>query len=220
MRSISAVPIGLVFSWLIGFSLIGLAQPPFGLTGDAAHGGEIAAQQCVSCHGPNGNSTSSSTPRLSGQIYPYLLIQEYILKTGERPSPVMNPVAANLSDQDIADLAAFWSSQTPAGAAWEGQDPALVESGKTIFEMGNVGAGVIACSICHGAQGQGVSELGIPRIMGQSPDYLTSILGEFAQVPDFGAAAPNAMHIIASRLSADDLNAIVAYLASQPWGNP
>jgi cytochrome c553 len=87
------------------------------------------------------------------------------------------------------------------------------------LRSGNFEGGLIACVICHGADGQGVTEIGVPRIAGQSPAYLQGILTTFAQVPDFGEPVPNAMHIVASALTPEDMSAVIAYLASRPWGD-
>lgn len=187
--------------------------------GDAVRGEQMAAQECVQCHHPTGNSTELWQVRIAGQNAPYLADQLHILRAGIRPSEVMNPIAANLSDSDIADLVAYWSSVEPAGAPWTAQDPTLVAEGKVLFDEGNVGSNLIACAVCHGKNGQGVAELAIPRIMGQAPVYLQNMLTTFAMVPDFGVAQPNAMHTVASAVTAAELDALLAYVTSQPWGN-
>ncbi|MEX2542569.1 MAG: cytochrome c4 [Trueperaceae bacterium] len=213
-----------LFAFVVVGFVAGFAQenppPPLLLTGDAERGAAIANETCAACHGANGNSTVPTFPRLAGQVQPYLAVQLFVLKEGRRPSAIMNPIASTLSYQEIADLAAYFSGQDPAGAPWPGQDPALVERGGELFAEGDVEGGLIACAVCHGPAGDGVASLGVPRITGQAPGYLKGILAEFAQVPDFGAPLPNAMHVVASALSAEDTDAVIAYLASQPWGNP
>jgi cytochrome c553 len=191
-----------------------------GLSPDIAAGGALAAQKCAGCHGADGNSVNPGFPRLAGQIRTFELIQLWAFREGERPGQLMPGIAEGLSDQDIADLTAYFSSQTPAGAPWADQDPALVEQGAAIFGVGNHDTGVIACSVCHGMNGEGVEQLGIPRIMGQSPDYLKGIIDIFATAPDFGIPQISAMTIVTSRLSEQELDAVVAFLASQPWGAP
>lgn len=203
-----------ILSLLLFLTGFALAQPP----GDAASGEALFAANCIGCHGTDGNSTTATFPRLGGQVPGYLFAQLFILREGIRPSAIMNPIAAGLSDQDIADLVAYLSSRTPAGAAWPDQDAALVEQGKVLFELGDFESGVIACAVCHGAAGQGDVDLGIPRIAGQSPGYLPGILAQFANLPDVGVAEANAMSINIQRLSEDQLTALVAYLASLPWG--
>lgn len=218
MKSIKILAATIAFGFIFTFAQEG-PPAPLMLEGDADRGAELAQQICSSCHGENGNSTVSTFPRLSGQNQQFLAIQAWLFKEGIRPSPVMNPIASNLSDQDIADAAAFFAAQEPAGQPWPDQDPALVEQGQTVFSLGNVEGGVIACAICHGADGEGVAATGIPRIAGQGPGYLDSVLAHFAEVPDFHHPIPNAMHIVASALTAEETEAVIAYLASQPWGD-
>lgn len=206
--------IAFVVAALFALAGIALAQPP----GDPAAGGALFSEKCIGCHGTNGMSTTPSFPRLGGQVPGFLFPQLFILREGIRQSEIMNPIAAGLSDQDIADLVAFLSSQTADAPAWPDQDPSLVEQGQMLYEMGNYESGVIACSVCHGAAGQGDVDLGIPRIGGQSPGYLPNILNVFANLPDVGDAHANAMSLNTSKLSEDELTALVAYLASLPWG--
>src|SRR5690625_1176452 len=201
---------------LIAFLSITFAQSP--PAADADRGAQLAEQQCLRCHHPGGDSPEPEQARIAGQNAPYLTFQLHALRAGARPSETMNPIAAELSDQDIADLVAFLSAAEPKGSALDGEDEAAAERGRAIFADGHAAAGQIACAVCHGYQGQGVAGLVIPRITGQAPGYLTAILAEFAAVPDFGMAQPNAMHVVAAALSETDLDAVVAYLASQPWG--
>ncbi len=206
MRKFGVFVASLVFLFMVQAAL---AQPPgfvaiMGLTPDIANGGALAAEKCAGCHGADGNPVDG-WPRLAGQIRTYEL---------------MNPIAANLSDQDIADLTAWFSSQTPASAPFPDQDPMLVGQGAVIFNQGNFESGVIACAICHGVAGEGVEQLGIPRIAGQSPRYLNGAIATFANLPDTGIGFLSAMTINVSRLTPEEVDAIVAYLASQPWGNP
>ena len=81
-----------------------------------AHAGDPAAgqkktQTCVACHGPDGNSASAEFPKIAGQHYDYLLKALKDYKSGARKNPIMAPMAANLTQRDIEDLAAFYSSQ-------------------------------------------------------------------------------------------------------------
>ena len=80
--------------------------------GDPAAGKSKSAV-CAACHGADGNSVNPIWPKLAGQHAPYLVKQLKAFKAGERQDPVMAPMAAPLSDQDIEDLAAFYASQTP-----------------------------------------------------------------------------------------------------------
>jgi cytochrome c553 len=73
--------------------------------------GKEKSKTCAACHGPEGNSASADFPRLAGQHYDYLVKALNDYKSGTRKNPIMAPQAANLSNRDIADLAAFFSQQ-------------------------------------------------------------------------------------------------------------
>jgi cytochrome c553 len=81
-------------------------------TGDPAAGKSKAAV-CGACHGPDGNSPNPLWPKLAGQHAPYLVKQLAAFKSGARKDPLMSPMAAGLSEKDMEDLAAFFSSQSP-----------------------------------------------------------------------------------------------------------
>lgn len=79
------------------------------LAGDAA-AGKIKSATCAACHGPNGISPNDMWPNLAGQKAGYLVAQMKAFRDGQRPNPMMAPMAAPLSDDDIANLAAYYSS--------------------------------------------------------------------------------------------------------------
>ncbi len=81
--------------------------------GDITRGQELSAS-CAACHGADGNSTIPANPKLAGQYDSYLVFVLKAYRDGSRENALMNGMAANLSDQDIADLAAYFSSQTPS----------------------------------------------------------------------------------------------------------
>jgi len=74
--------------------------------------GKVKSQVCQSCHGVDGNSTNSMFPRLAGQHQSYLVKALMDYRSGARKNPIMNGFAANLTDQDIEDVTAYFSSQT------------------------------------------------------------------------------------------------------------
>lgn len=90
------------------FLMIAVNAPA--LAGDA-DAGKKKSQTCVACHGPDGNSTAPDFPKIAGQHYDYLLKALKDYKSGARKSPVMAPLVANLSQRDVEDLAAYYSSQ-------------------------------------------------------------------------------------------------------------
>ena len=81
-----------------------------GAAGDAA-AGKSKSTTCTACHGPDGNSTNPQWPKLAGQHAPYMVKQLKDFKSGARKDPVMSPMAAPLSPQDMEDLSAYYASQ-------------------------------------------------------------------------------------------------------------
>jgi cytochrome c553 len=89
--------------------LIGLSGAVYG-AGDAA-AGKAKSAMCAGCHGPDGNATVPMYPKLAGQHEQYLVSALKAYKDGTRNNPIMKPMAGPLSDQDIENLAAYFSSQ-------------------------------------------------------------------------------------------------------------
>ncbi|MFZ5722130.1 MAG: c-type cytochrome [Pseudomonadota bacterium] len=147
--------------------------------GDAA-AGKAKAAQCVACHGADGNSAVTSYPRLAGQGARYLAKQLHDFKSGKRANPVMMGMAGPLSEQDILDLAAYYSEQKSGTAA---ADPALAKAAEKVWRGGNLESGVLACTGCHGPSGRGNYLAGFPALRGQHADYVE------AQLKAFRAAA-------------------------------
>ncbi len=88
-----------------------LLTPAIGLA-DAADG-KAKAVTCAGCHGPAGISTNPLWPNLAGQQQQYLAKQLKAFRDGQRQDPVMAPLAQSLTDQDIADLAAYYNQLSP-----------------------------------------------------------------------------------------------------------
>lgn len=158
--------------------------------------GEQKAANCMGCHGPKGKSSSAQWPNLAAQQSPYLVNQLKAFKTGVRNNVMMQPMAASLSDDDINNLAAYYSSQPRVSA---GGDPNLAKSGQTKASM---------CLGCHGSSAEGNGQ--IPRLAGQHPDYLVKQLSNFKE----GVRKSGHMQAIASTLSEEDMKALAAYFGS------
>jgi len=179
---------------------------------DLARGQAIAAQVCAACHGADGNSTGGAYPKLAGQHAEYLVKQLHDFKSqGGKPplrvNPIMAGFAAALSDQDMINVAAWFSSQTPKpGYA---HDAKTVELGRSIWRGGIASRGVPACAACHGPTGQGIP-VQYPRLSGQWAEYIV------AQLDAFGQGTRNnsdPMHAIAHRMSDDEVKAVADYAA-------
>jgi len=162
--------------WLVSLS-IGLVMATAGVqaAGDAA-AGKAKSATCLACHGADGNSPNPVWPKLAGQHPSYILTQLKHFKAGTRKNDLMSPMAAPLSDQDMADLAAYFSSQKQS----EGTAAAdMVETGEKIFRAGNSSSKVAACMACHGPTGIGNAPANFPRISGQHAAYVEKALKDF-----------------------------------------
>ncbi|WP_296657230.1 c-type cytochrome [Paraburkholderia sp.] len=181
---------------------------------DANRGQQVVSTVCVACHGADGNSASELYPKLAGQHAEYIAKQLKDFKpqaSGQaaRVNPIMAGMAGGLTDQQIADIAAYLSSQTmKPGAAHNADTVAL---GQKIYRGGIAEKGVPACAGCHGPAGQGIPAQ-YPRLSGQWAAYTANQLSAFTQ----GAGARNnsePMHAIASRLSDNEIKAVADYIS-------
>ncbi|MDP1610990.1 MAG: c-type cytochrome [Sulfuritalea sp.] len=178
--------------------------------GDAAKARDIVDKVCLACHGADGNGPVPNFPRLAGQNADYLLKQLQDFKKNKRQNEIMAPIVANLSDDDMANLATFFAGQKAVPAA--AGDPALLARGKKLFDEGNTNSGVPACSGCHGAKGEG-SPL-YPRVAAQHVEYTLDQIKQFATGKRKNDK--RLMQAVASRMSEDETKAVAQYLASLP----
>ncbi len=184
-----------------------LAGTGAGAAGDPAAGREKAAA-CAGCHGPDGNSMVPQFPKLAGQHAGYIVKQLKDFKEGRRKDPTMAPMAAPLSEADMADLAAFYREQAvKPGKA----DPAKVELGERVWRAGNEATGVPACTACHGPSGRGNPAAGFPALAGQHAAYTLKQLKAFAS----GARANDAgamMRTLARKMSQAEMEAVASFI--------
>ncbi len=175
--------------------------------GDAA-AGKAKSQICAACHGADGNSVVSIWPKIAGQQENYLRAQVTAFRDGERIDPIMQPMVANLSDQDIADLAAYFSSQTVVGGK---ADPELVQLGALVYRGGNHDTDLPACAGCHLPDGSGNNLAAWPALKGQHADYVEKQLRAYASGER--TSDPNSMmQEIAARLSEDEIKAVAQFI--------
>ena len=179
-----------------------------GTQGDAAKARPIAESVCAACHGVDGNSPIPVNPSLAGQHPGYLYKQLTDFKAGRRKNAAMSAMVANLSDDDLRNLAAYFAAQKPmAGTA---KDRALAAAGQRLYRGGNSETGVPACSGCHSPDGAGVPAQ-YPRLAGQHGDYTLAQLQSFRNGDRDND--PNAMmRMIASRLNDKDMAAVAQYI--------
>jgi cytochrome c553 len=145
--------------------------------------GKAKSQTCVACHGADGNSLITQYPKLAGQHEKYLEKQLKELKLGMtsggkqgRYEPVMGAMAMPLSEEDMADLAAYYAS-LPISSNSTPEN--VVDEGKVLYTAGNAERGVTACIACHGPRGNGTELSGFPKISGQHADYIKAQLEKF-----------------------------------------
>lgn len=166
----------------------------------------IIDTRCALCHGPEGESASAIYPRLAAQHPEYIAKQLRDFRDGRRKSDTMGEMARDLTDGEIAGLAAFFANQPPRSR--RPGDGDLVAVGKYIYSRGNTFSGVPACASCHGPAAHGTAQL--PRLAGQHPAYVETQLKEFNKRARSNDNA--VMHSIASKLTELETNAVSVYL--------
>ena len=140
--------------------------------------GKTKAAACAGCHGADGNSLVPTFPKLAGQGEKYIAKQLAEFKANEtRKNELMLGMAAALSEQDMADIGAFYARQKLAGPAPADQDKAA--KGKQIYKGGILTEGIPACQACHGPKGAGIAGSGYPQVGGQYVDYTLAQLKAF-----------------------------------------
>jgi len=194
-----------------GFSGAVLAQPaapllPIALEGDAARGATLAST-CAGCHGVPGSRNaypSYHVPKLGGQNADYLEVALQGYRRGTRAHPTMQAQAATLSDQDIADVAAYLVSR-------EGQP----QAGKSAADEIDVQAGrrkAVACLQCHGETGIAETTQW-PHLAGQHESYLKQTLQQYKT----GERSDLLMGPLVAGLDEQTIAELAAYFSAQPW---
>jgi cytochrome c553 len=176
-------------------------------TGDPVQGQLKVQQICAACHGPDGNSVASTYPSLAGQHPVYIVNQLKAFKSGQRNNPIMLGMASTLTDQDMLNVAAYFSRQTPK--AHEAADKTLLEAGRNLYRAGNPVSHLPACMACHGPAGAGIPDQ-FPRLGSQQADYVLKQLNDFKA----GTVRKNAiMNDIASRMTDAEMKAVADYIS-------
>jgi cytochrome c553 len=181
---------------------------------DPAKGKAIAESICVACHGADGNSPISANPKLAGQVEEYIGKQLKNFKpVGDKPAvrnnPIMAGMAAPLSDEDIKNVAAWFSSQKQIPAA--AKDEKQIALGQKIWRQGDFKKGLPACAGCHGPAGAGLPAM-YPRLAGQFQEYTEAQLKAF-RVEERANDPEKMMRMIAAKLSDTEIKAVAEYAA-------
>lgn len=174
-----------------------------------AEAGKTKSVVCAACHGVDGNSgVNPMWPKLAGQHPNYIIKQVNDFKANKRTEVMMAPMVAPLSEQDIADLAAYFSSQkrTIGEAAAD-----KVAAGEKLYRAGNATSGVSACTACHGPTGSGNPLANFPGLSGQGAAYVVKALKDFRSGTRNNDAA-GMMQDVASRLTDAEIDAVAQYV--------
>ncbi|WP_425973737.1 c-type cytochrome [Tepidimonas sp. HKU78] len=172
--------------------------------------GEAKAAMCIGCHGIPGYQNSfpeiHKVPMISGQSGPYIAAALQAYRKGDRKHPTMRGIAGSLSDQDIADLAAYYASHQTAPAPE--QPKAASAAVAALLEKG-------ACVSCHGANFSKPIDPSYPKIAGQHADYLYVALKSYKVEGNPYIGRNNAiMGGIVQQFSNAELKQMANYLAS------
>jgi len=216
----------IIFSLFIALSSVSAAQAA------DANAGKEKAGACSACHGPTGVSGSPMFPNLAGQNDAYVIKQLKDFKSGARTDAMMAPMAVNLSDEDIADIAAHFASlpsaseqaaasasagsssdAAPASAPAAGNVEIVSSTPAAALYAGNVGAGkdkAAMCAACHGSDGNSLVPM-YPSLAGQSANYIAKQLADFKS----GLRNDPVMAGMVGGLSTEDMNDLAAYFAVQ-----
>jgi cytochrome c553 len=202
MKNMKAIFLGLA---LAGVASLAQAQD---IKGDAK-AGEKKNAMCIGCHGIEGYQASFpqiyKVPKISGQNGKYITAALTAYRQGDRKHPSMRGIAGSLSDQDIADLAAYYeaSGKTETAAA---QAPAEAPAG--------IKDKLALCVACHGANFNNTTDPGNPRLAGQYADYLTVALQSYKTKDKQVVGRSNATMVgMAATLSDAEVKQVAAYLS-------
>ncbi|CAM4084294.1 MULTISPECIES: c-type cytochrome [Vibrio] len=177
--------------------------------------GKQKSATCAACHGADGNSPVALYPKLAGQHEGYLTKQLKDFKLGAtsggkqgRYDPAMSAMAIPLSEQDMADISAYYAS-LPISENSTPED--VVEQGQELYLAGNAERGITACVACHGPRGNGTSLSGFPKISGQHADYIKLQLQKFASM-DRNNDLNEMMHDVSKKLTEEEIDVLSKYV--------
>lgn len=190
------------------------AQPIWAqsVQGNAAEG-EKKAYQCIGCHGLEGYHASFPevyrVPKIAGQNAKFLVASLVAYQKGERKHPSMRGVVSNMSEQDIADVSAFYEAAGPRGTRSSESKSVAADVGKLLEKGG--------CQGCHGQDMNKPVDPSYPKLAGQYSDYLYVALKSYKAQSSAVHGRSNAiMGGIAKQFSNSELKAIANYLSTMP----
>lgn len=168
--------------------------------------GQSKSQPCAGCHGADGNATITGTPSLAGHPAYYTHWQLLMFRNEKRRDPQMTPMATNLSDDDMADLAAYYAAQPSRPRQGRPtMDAATRETGERLTATHH-------CTSCHGPGLMG--QQAVPRLVGQDQAYLLKRLRGYKT--ETTSDLEGQMTMAAQPLTMDDIEMLAKYIASLP----
>jgi cytochrome c553 len=191
------------------------AQGEASATDPLVHGdataGATKATACFACHGSQGSgSVNPEWPKLAAQGAPYIVAQLEAFKGNKRKNPVMLGMAAPLSHEDMANVAAYFAKQTTVSAV---ASPDSVAIAQPLFRGGDASRGIPACAACHGPEGRGNAPAAFPRLAGQNVPYTVNQLKSYRSGERGADGKAKMMSTIASKLSDTEIQALASYVA-------
>lgn len=180
--------------------------------------GQAKAVTCAACHGVDGNSVNPEWPSLAGQNARYTAEQLQMFRKAHRNNEVMVAQAQIIaSDEDVADLAAYYASLTPTGLE---ADPSYWKAGEALYRGGDRARSIPACQACHGPVGRGNPGAGYPALRAQHSVYTVKQLTDYAADTRYTGADGtkhksrngHMMTTISRRLTAEDIRNLASYI--------
>lgn len=178
-------------------------------------------ERCQECHGQDGNGDMGDGvgnigkfPKLAGQNFDYLMKQLRDFRSGARNNDTMTMNAKSVSESDLLDIAAYYSSLPTMKGEGGANDATKYQSARALFARGDPERGLPPCQSCHGAAGKGGVDSAIPIIGGQHIKYLQKQLTEW-RAAERANSPGNVMGHAAATLSDADIEALSDYLSRQ-----
>jgi cytochrome c553 len=193
----------LILSLTLGVSASSLAEQ-----GNAEAGKQKSAT-CAACHGADGNSPLDQFPKIAGQVPGYVAGQLHSFQSQERNNAIMMGMVGSLSDQDMADIDAFYASQEMSTGSISADQEVEARAGESIYRGGIAEFSVPACMGCHGPSGSGIAP-NFPRLAGQHAAYIEAQLLAFKS----GTRSNPIMQTIAFPLSAEQIKQLALYISA------
>lgn len=196
-------------------SVAGLLLSSSLLAKGSPEAGKAISSTCVACHSQDGNSVIPMYPKLAGQYENYLMKTLLAYKALAKPeseaathksanAQIMYTQIMNFSEQDLQDLAAFYSSQTITKGETQ---PNYYDLGRKLYMGGDLARGIPACVACHSPTGMGNNQADFPKLSGQHSEYIKAQLMSFKN----DERVNQMMQIVAKKLSEEEMAAVASY---------